>query len=90
MECRFSLMRFGIPNHILPLDENGNLKKGLMEAFVLKRRAIDKARDKENGDRIDYPEQHDVLHGRGRPYQDFPGSAQNLTQLFESIEVTEA
>ena len=68
-------MTFGIPHDILPLDEDGKLKDGLMEAFVEERRAIDAARKSAIGDRIDYPNPEDVLMGRGRPYQEYPGNA---------------
>jgi hypothetical protein len=83
MECRFSLMTFGIPNHILPLDNNGNLKAGLVQAFVAKRRAIEDAQRETIGDRIDYPLKDDVLHGRGRPYQEYAGNA-FLSRIFNA------
>ena len=75
MECCFSLMPFGIPNQILPIDESGNMKDGLMEAFVDERKTLEAARAKAIGERIDFPSPDDVLMGRGRPYQEYSGNA---------------
>ncbi|KAG7361442.1 hypothetical protein IV203_036542 [Nitzschia inconspicua] len=74
MECQFSLMTFGITRSILQLDDNGNLKPGVMQSFYERRRALEKAREDINSGRIDYPAEMDVLLGRGRPYQNYSGN----------------
>jgi hypothetical protein len=75
LECQFSLMTFGIPNSNLPIDEGGKLKDGVMEEFVRKRISSEATYREAIGDRIDYPKKLDVLHGRGRPYQEYHGNA---------------
>mmetsp|Transcript_13007 Transcript_13007/g.20941 ORF Transcript_13007/g.20941 Transcript_13007/m.20941 type:complete len:477 (+) Transcript_13007:249-1679(+) len=75
MECQFSLMTFGLPNYILPLDDYGNLKEGVMENFIAKRKAIEAADAEAREGRIDYPNKMDILLGRGKPYQEYHGNA---------------
>jgi hypothetical protein len=80
------LAGFGIPQWILPVDENGNLK---VADFA---RRLDDQRRAQADEKlvqrmsrancIDYPSPRDVLMGKGKPYQDFSG---NL-RLWELIE----
>jgi hypothetical protein len=82
MECQFTLMTFGITREILQLDENGNLKPGVMQPFLEKRQALE-ASSEQDSDQIDFPRKFDVLLGRGRPYQDYSGNLA-LTHLLNA------
>jgi hypothetical protein len=83
LEMQYSLTTFGIPcTFLLQKDfrDGADMKKQLHERYIQRRRKIELA---ENEARIQeelssgvifYPQPVDVLMGRGRPYQEFPGN----------------
>jgi hypothetical protein len=77
LECQYALKSFGIPVDFLPMDSNGkSLDTTQFKKF------LEQQKEAENIQRdlaltlarIDFPSTRDVLLGRGRPFQDFPGN----------------
>jgi len=87
LECTYSLMGFGIPLNTLPLDNENNVStekvSSWMQARFEKERglAIQKAAASTPGF-LEFPLSTDVLLGRGRPFQEFPGN-RRLAMLVE-------
>lgn len=79
---KYALMSYGITS--LPLDADGHLKYEVFVEEVEERKVIEEAiKEKIRSlDIIECPTETDVLFGRGRPYQDFPGTIL-LNQLVE-------
>jgi hypothetical protein len=73
-EVFFSLMGFGIVKESLPFDVDGTVQ--LKGFFKYIKRLEEKELAEQVGleDRILTPLSNDVLLGRGRPYQEFPGN----------------
>ena len=85
LECCYALMQFGIPKNALPFQDmmNGNLKGGLYDEYIARQTQLeylDAKRQREANippeGKILYPNIHDVLLGRGRPQQEYPGNVQ--------------
>jgi hypothetical protein len=87
MEVQYSLMSFGIILKNFPFDADGNLRPESRPTFLEQRREIEKAQQ-QTTDRTG--EIHltgkDVLLGRGRPIQDFPGNVALTRLVDEHIE----
>jgi hypothetical protein len=85
IEMKYELASYGIPTQLLPINADGQLD---MDAFRRdmhqERRELEKAREQQRtgSGTIQHPARYDVLLGRGRPYQEFPGN-NNLAQLVE-------
>mmetsp|Transcript_5912 Transcript_5912/g.17710 ORF Transcript_5912/g.17710 Transcript_5912/m.17710 type:complete len:205 (-) Transcript_5912:24-638(-) len=79
-ECQYKLMTFGIPTHALPVHEaTSTINMEPYHAFLeaCKQRQIQQLQeegDQPNQPSVDYPTSQDVLHGRGRSYQEHPGN----------------
>ena len=79
MEVLYSLNTFGLSREYMPLDNNFNVTTDKVMLFIRKRREIEDARtllqmaQKDSG-LVDFPRTLDVVLGRGRPYQVYPGN----------------
>ena len=82
MEVFYKLMTFGIPSGIMPVDMQGklNVERFHQEVESTRRWEEERERVRHAGNfaknQLDYPTTLDVLLGRGRPYQKFPGNLQ--------------
>jgi len=75
MEIQYSLMTFGIHKQIIPVDGVGNMRTSFMEAYFARRHEIETALGKDQpAGVIDFPGARDILLGRGKPYQEYPGN----------------
>lgn len=72
----YALVSFGIPAKDLPLDDNGELEHDLFLKDIERRRQYEKdiTTQLSKANVILNPTHRDVLMGRGRPYQDYPGN----------------
>jgi len=83
IECRYALASFGIPDKEFPLDINGQLN--VTRFFHLHQKSIaDELRDEQirkerNHGLVEIVTRHDVLLGRGFPYQHFEGNLRLLS-----------
>ena len=81
-ECHYSLMSYGIPTNEIPVGTDGKVKTSNHSKWVRLRKAKERIinRDPSAGklrfDLIALPSRHDVLLGRGKPFQDFRGNRQ--------------
>jgi hypothetical protein len=73
MESQYALASFGIPRRILPVNENGELEGTHMDKYLEERRRKELLTSSASST-IDCPREDDVLLGRGRPYQIYPGN----------------
>jgi hypothetical protein len=74
VECRYALAAFGIPKEVLPFESHGRFTCESIDNFLRERKKIEEEYRWEREGRIDYPSMRDIVLGRGRPYQDFPGN----------------
>ena len=87
LEIEYSLMTFGIKN--LPLKEDGSVKIELHEQFVREQKEKEQARQRQEDStaaetgKFAYPSPIDVLLGRGKSYQEFPGN-QRMGRIVDS------
>eukprot|EP00339_Tiarina_fusa_P009765 CAMPEP_0117014084 /NCGR_PEP_ID=MMETSP0472-20121206/11499_1 /TAXON_ID=693140 ORGANISM="Tiarina fusus, Strain LIS" /NCGR_SAMPLE_ID=MMETSP0472 /ASSEMBLY_ACC=CAM_ASM_000603 /LENGTH=456 /DNA_ID=CAMNT_0004717569 /DNA_START=74 /DNA_END=1444 /DNA_ORIENTATION=- len=90
LEMQYSLMTFGIVCHYLFRSAEGDGKRELFhQQHIQRRREIE--REMEQNSRMEeeasgiilHPQPHDVLVGRGRPYQEYTGN-QRLSRLVEA------
>lgn len=81
---KYALLGYGIPVDVLPLDNAGYVIHERFENQVSLRRKVEEERNEilAASNVIDCPTQYDVLLGRGKPYQGFPGNVR-LNQLVE-------
>ena len=84
MELKYALLSYGIAPQILPLDDGCHLDHDQFLADIKQRRSVETQRRRKIDDLniIDHPTRFDILLGRGRPYQDFPGNIR-LSQVVE-------
>ena len=84
VEMKYALLNYGIPAQSLPFDDSGRLVDDDFKVQVAKRRKWEEQVRSQHAssDFIEYPTRFDVLLGRGRPYQDFPGNVR-LNQIVE-------
>lgn len=75
IEMKYALLSFGIPADTLPLDSDGKLIYGMFERHVKERRKLESTikEQMESNNVVLCPTELDVLLGRGKPFQDFPG-----------------
>jgi hypothetical protein len=74
-------MGYGIVKEALPIDLNGNLQLAGLAQSNEERRLREEEETLEGGnEHIPFPLEPDVLLGRGRPYQEFPGNL-HMAQL---------
>jgi hypothetical protein len=79
MECHYALMTFGINMESFPVDTDGTQSLVNHQKWILKRKLVDeeKAAAAERSVAsgiILYPSTLDIVLGRGRPYQEYPGN----------------
>ena len=83
MEVLYSLNTFGLSREYMPLDNNFNVTTDKVMLFIRKRREIEDLRELQrarNGSGlVDFPRSLDVVLGRGRPYQGYPGNMRLAT-----------
>jgi hypothetical protein len=93
-ECRYTLLTFGIQSWMIPLDDSNDHQLQLEEftkhmqdrkRLEAEAEAAAKALELANST-IPYPSRLDVLHGRGKPYQEYSGNACLNTLVTEHIE----
>lgn len=74
MECQYALVTFGIPKTYIPFDESGNIELWKIHAHMNKIQKMEKEAElaEEKTKKI-IPTVSDVLLGRGKPFQSFPG-----------------
>mmetsp|Transcript_82815 Transcript_82815/g.124322 ORF Transcript_82815/g.124322 Transcript_82815/m.124322 type:complete len:183 (+) Transcript_82815:3-551(+) len=86
IEMKYELASYGIPTQLLPIDADGQLDMDAFRRDIQERRELENARERQLAESfvgtIRHPDRYDVLLGRGRPYQEFPGN-NNLAQLVE-------
>ena len=84
MEMKYALLNYGIPAQSLPFDDSGRLIDDDFKVQVAKRREWEEQikQQQDSSGVIEYPTRFDVLLGRGKPYQDFPGNVR-LNQIVE-------
>ena len=83
-EIRYALLGYGIPVDLIPTNDGIAIKKTYLNRWI----AMNIARDKELANEgtfsgVDLPTNHDVLMGKGKPYQHHPGNA-HLRVLVEA------
>lgn len=73
---RYALVSYGITADSLPIDSDGHLIDDEFQKQAVKRRALEAQRKElmERSNSIVCPTNLDVLLGRGKPYQDYPGN----------------
>ena len=74
-------MSFGITSSIFPIDQNGNLKKGVVDEYIQRLKTWEEEAERNRSQRMDempgdveLATSKDVLLGRGSPYQTHPGN----------------
>lgn len=84
MELKYALVGYGICSDDLPMNSTGELDVETFKKKVQERREIEsKIKERaQSSTLIEHPTSLDVLLGRGRPYQDFPGNVR-LNQVVE-------
>jgi hypothetical protein len=84
-EIMYSLLSFGLPVDLIPYSESGTIKKTNLNRWIAKYIARDKELNKNGGifSGVDLPSRNDVLHGKGKPFQNHPGNG-HLRGLVES------
>eukprot|EP00525_Craspedostauros_australis_P005031 CAMPEP_0198108244 /NCGR_PEP_ID=MMETSP1442-20131203/304_1 /TAXON_ID= /ORGANISM="Craspedostauros australis, Strain CCMP3328" /LENGTH=235 /DNA_ID=CAMNT_0043763473 /DNA_START=89 /DNA_END=796 /DNA_ORIENTATION=- len=76
MECQYELMAFGISQNIFPIDNAGSLQTERYQQHMEQRKANERRQQKiiAQSGAIPYPCSADVLFGKGKAYNDFPGN----------------
>ena len=82
IECKYKLMTFGIPVHLLPLKHTLEIKNAHQKQWLAK------AKVKEEGgrQRIDLPTHADVLLGKGQPIQKHTGNERLRHLVQENLD----
>jgi hypothetical protein len=85
-------MGYGIVKEALPIDLNGNLQLAGLAQYIEERRLREEEEETLEGflrgnDHIPFPLEQDVLLGRGRPYQEFPGNLHLAELIHEHRQV---
>lgn len=89
----YQLMSYGIPVDLIPVDSDGKTKTNNHKKWIIKQRVkeMECPDGSLNWDKIDMPTHRDVLVGRGKPLQSFPGTVfmrhligQNSTKYTEA------
>jgi hypothetical protein len=85
-ECQYELMTFGVPVQVLPVTYDGELKTTNHLKWIARRKVKDTKMIDKTGvfDGVDLPGRYDVLLGRGRLFQDHPGSV-NLRNIVSCL-----
>lgn len=92
MEVLYSLNTFGLSRNLMPLDEEFNVTTDNVMSFVRRRKEVEGERERkdkaksDNETLVKYPQQLDVVLGRGRPFQEFPGNTK-LAGLIDDYRV---
>jgi len=88
IECQYDLQTFGIGSQILAVDSDGILDKTkFLEKVETKKRTERERRSQFPDNHVECPNEHDVLLGRGRPYQIYPGNLQWAQLVDEKKEL---
>jgi hypothetical protein len=97
MECHYELAAYGIPRKILPVGDDGKyIITGFRETMEeRKKKRLEQKKATLPKGRIENPTEQDVLLGRGRPFQVFPGNLRlakfinELLSRYQAMEVGE-
>jgi hypothetical protein len=90
VECRYTLLSFGVPVDYLPFTDKGDLKNSNHLKWFHRRKHKEAVATFANFRGIDLPTNRDVLIGRGKPFRYHPGNEQmhnimeNYQDEFES------
>lgn len=86
-EMKYALYVYGINADRLPLDSDRRLNDTDFTKQVERRKAIEEANRQRQAasNIIQFPTRNDVVLGRGRPYQEFPGN-KRLRQLVDQYQ----
>ncbi len=82
MECQYALMTFGIHRSYIPFDESGCIQLWKIRNHLDKIQAL----ELQAVTTLLIPTASDVLMGRGKPFQSFPGKWHNLIVVFSLAE----
>jgi hypothetical protein len=85
VECFYALKTFGIDPESLAIDADGTVNHDVHDAWLEERRKTEQASASaaQNDTSILYPLANDVLLGRGRPFQEFPGNFR-MTEIVDA------
>ena len=97
MECHYKFAANGIPRKILPVNDGGkSIITGFRETMEeRKKKQLEQNKATLPKGRIENPTEEDVLLGRGRPFQLFPGNLRlariidTLLSRYQAMEVGE-
>ncbi len=97
MECHYKFAANGIPRKILPVNDGGkSIITGFRETMEeRKKKQLEQNKATLPKGRIENPTEEDVLLGRGRPFQLFPGNLRlariidTLVRRYQAMEVGE-
>jgi hypothetical protein len=73
-ECLYSLMTYGIPSHLIPVTEDGEIKRKNHLEWIKYRRALEQHEANGAKELIEIPTNSDVLLGKGKPIQEHIGN----------------
>lgn len=74
-ECSYALASYGIQKNSLPVNYDGSIQNDWLLSYLQEREQKERTAKALAGNAIISPRCSDVLLGRGRPYQEFPGNA---------------
>jgi hypothetical protein len=75
-------MTFGIPSSLLPLDEEGEPNLSRHWNYLEERKATEEESKRKAAHEIGAPTSIDVVLGRGKPFQEYPGNLR-LQEIIE-------
>jgi hypothetical protein len=73
-ECLYALMTYGIPSDLIPVTENGEIKRKNHLLWIKYRRALEQHEANGAEELIEIPTNSDVLLGKGKPIQEHSGN----------------
>lgn len=73
-ECNYELMTFGIPPHMIPVNEDGKIKVKNHLEYLQGRKTRERFAKVGKTDMVSIPFRSDILLGRGKPIQQAPGN----------------
>jgi hypothetical protein len=86
-ECFYVLVSFGIPVKAFPIEVDGAVSTDVLLKQIKRYRMNEEADKAQANGSILFPLCNDVLLGRGRPYQEFPGNRRMAELVEEHREV---
>jgi hypothetical protein len=73
-ECLYSLMTYGIPSNLIPVTDNGEIKRKHHLLWIKYRVALEQHEANGAKELIEIPTNNDVLLGKGKPIQEHIGN----------------